>query len=68
MAYLKDIQGVAENEAIVICPVDPYVEKDYFKALQDLCDRAGEGRAVIEVQIGDEISVHDKHKFKIRLG
>ena len=40
-AYLKDVQGVAENEAIVICPVDPYVEKDYFEALQDLCDRAG---------------------------
>ena len=38
-AYLKDVQGVAENEPIVICPVDPYVEKDYFEALQDLCDR-----------------------------
>ena len=40
-AYLKDVQGVAANEPIVICPVDPYVEKDYFEALQDLCDRAG---------------------------
>lgn len=36
--------------------------------MQDLCDRAGEGRAVIEVQIGDEISVHDKRKFIIKLG
>ena len=44
-AYLKDVQGVAENEAIVICPVDPYVEKDYFEALQDLCDLAGESDA-----------------------
>lgn len=44
-AYLKDVQGVAENEAIVICPVDPYVENDYFEALQDLCDRAGESDA-----------------------
>lgn len=44
-AYLKDVQGVAENEAIVICPVDPYVEKDYFEALQDLCKRAGESDA-----------------------
>lgn len=40
-AYLKDVQGVAENESIVICPVDPYVEKDYFEALQGLCNRAG---------------------------
>ena len=44
-AYLKDVQGVAENEAIVICPVDPYVEKDYFEALQDLCKRARESDA-----------------------
>lgn len=44
-AYLKDVQGVAENEPIVICPVDPYVEKDYFEALQHLCDRAGESDA-----------------------
>lgn len=43
--YLNDVQGVAENEAIVICPVDPYVEKGYFEALQDLCKRAGESDA-----------------------
>ena len=40
-AYLKDMQSVAENEPIVICPVDPYVEKDYFEALKGLGDRVG---------------------------
>lgn len=44
-AYLKDVQGVVENEPIVICPVDPYVEKDYFEELQVLCNRAGESDA-----------------------
>ena len=44
-AYLRDVQGVKETEPIVICPVDPYVEADYFKALQALCDRAGESEA-----------------------
>ena len=44
-AYLKDVQGIAENEPIVICPVDPYVEKDYFEALIGLSDRAGESDA-----------------------
>ena len=44
-AYLKDVQGIAENEPIVICPVDPYVEKDYFEALKGLSDRAGESDA-----------------------
>lgn len=39
-AYLKDVQGVGEEESVVVCPVDPYVEDDYFEALQALGDRA----------------------------
>ena len=35
-AYLHDVLGVPENEAVVICPVDPYVDETYFKALKDL--------------------------------
>lgn len=35
-AYLHDIQGVSEEEAVVVCPVDPYVESDYFLALERL--------------------------------
>lgn len=31
-AYLKDIKGVDPEEAVVVCPVDPYVETDYFYA------------------------------------
>ena len=42
VAYLKDALGVAEDEPIVICPVDPYVETAYFQALQALCDLTGE--------------------------
>lgn len=44
-AYLKDIQGVDEDEPVIVCPVDPYVEKDYFEALQKLEDRAAHGDA-----------------------
>ena len=39
-AYLKDVQGVGEEEPVVVCPVDPYVEDDYFEALKDLGERA----------------------------
>ena len=39
-AYLKDMQGVNEEEPVVVCPVDPYVENDYFEALKELGDRA----------------------------
>lgn len=39
-AYLHDERGVSEEEAVVVCPVDPYVEEDYFEALKELGDRA----------------------------
>ena len=39
-SYLKDVQKIDINEPIVVCPVDPYVEDDYFKALPDLSTEA----------------------------
>lgn len=44
-AYLHDVRGVAEDETVVVCPVDPYVEQDYFKALKDLGEQASRGEA-----------------------
>lgn len=44
-AYLHDVRGVSEEEAVVVCPVDPYVEEDYFEALQRLGDRAAVSEA-----------------------
>ncbi len=29
-AYLRDVQGVSEEDVVVVCPVDPYVDNDYF--------------------------------------
>ncbi len=39
-AYLHDVQGVDENEAVVVCPVDPYVNQDYFEAVKKVCELA----------------------------
>ncbi|MCI8533731.1 MAG: cupin domain-containing protein [Lachnospiraceae bacterium] len=44
-AYLHDVQGVSEDEAVVVCPVDPYVEEDYFTALKELGNLAKTGEA-----------------------
>ena len=44
-AYLHDERGISEEETVVVCPVDPYVEEDYFKALQILGERAGASEA-----------------------
>ena len=44
-AYLTDVQGVDPEEAVVVCPVDPYVEEDYFAALKQLGEQAQKGEA-----------------------
>lgn len=44
-AYLHDVRGVSEDESVVVCPVDPYVEEDYFEALRKLGERAGVSEA-----------------------
>ena len=44
-AYLHDVLGVSEDEAVVVCPVDPYVEDDYFAALKALGEQADKGEA-----------------------
>ncbi|MBQ8780998.1 MAG: cupin domain-containing protein [Oscillospiraceae bacterium] len=41
--YLHDVKGVSEDEAVVVCPVDPYVEKEYFEALKKLGELAETG-------------------------
>ena len=39
-AYLHEVKKVDLNETIVVCPVDPYVEKEYFMALEELSQLA----------------------------
>ena len=36
ICYLHDVLKISAEEAVVICPVDPYVENEYFAALQEL--------------------------------
>ena len=43
--YLKDVMHVGKEEPIVVCPVDPFVNQDFFDTLQDLSDLAGKGIA-----------------------
>ena len=44
-AYLADVQKVALEEPVIVCPVDPYVEDDYFEALKALSEQAAKGEA-----------------------
>lgn len=44
-AYLKDVNNVSLDESVVVCPVDPFVEDDYFEALKELSSLAEAGEA-----------------------
>ncbi|MBO5473367.1 MAG: cupin domain-containing protein [Lachnospiraceae bacterium] len=44
-AYLHDVRGISEEEAVVVCPVDPYVDEAYFEALKRLGEQAAKGEA-----------------------
>lgn len=44
-AYLTDVMGADPEESVVVCPVDPFVEEDYFRALKGLSDQADKGEA-----------------------
>ena len=44
-AYLHDIKRLPEEEPIVVCPVDPYVDAAYFKAVSELGSLARGGEA-----------------------
>ena len=41
--FLADVKHVGRNEVVAICPVDPYVDTDYFAAVERLSRIAGEG-------------------------
>lgn len=44
-AYLVDVQKIDPEESVVVCPVDPFVEEDYFEMLKKLGEQADKGEA-----------------------
>ena len=41
--YLHDELGVGTDEAVVVCPVDPYVDNTYYEAVKTLQELAEQG-------------------------
>ena len=67
-AYLKDVQGVGEEESVVVCPVDPYVENDYFEALKALGDRAAVSNANLVLMGIEPTYPSEKYGYIIPIG
>lgn len=47
VTYLRDELGVDDSEAVVVCPVDPYVDHTYYEAVRHLQELAEQGEANI---------------------
>ena len=62
-AYLHDEKGVQEEEAVVICPVDPYVNEDYFEAIQELWTLAQQGEANLTLMGIDPTYPSEKYGY-----
>ena len=64
-AYLHDVKGVKEDEAVVVCPVDPYVNDDYFIALKNLWNLAQKGTANLVLMGVDPTYPSEKYGYII---
>ena len=42
--YIKEKKNLKEDDVVIVCPVDPYVESDYFQRLKALDRTAIEGK------------------------
>ena len=62
-AYLHDVKEIPEDEAVVICPVDPYVNEDYFETLQELWTQARQGTANLTLMGIDPTYPSEKYGY-----
>lgn len=46
-AYLHDEIGVKDDEPVVVCPVDPYVDDSYYEAVEQLGKLAGQANLTL---------------------
>ena len=45
-AFLRK-KGIGTDESVVVCPVDPYVNEDYFECLKELSKEAGKANLTL---------------------
>ena len=64
-AYLHDVKGISPDEAVVVCPVDPFVENDYFQALKRLAELAEKGTANLTLMGMEPTGPSEKYGYII---
>ncbi|MBO6092549.1 MAG: cupin domain-containing protein [Oscillospiraceae bacterium] len=64
-AYLHDIRQVDGDEAVIVCPVDPYVEDSYFETLKAISDQVDKSEANIVLMGIEPTYPSDKYGYII---
>lgn len=64
-AYLHDVMNVSEDEAVVVCPVDPYVDDEYFEVVKQLGEIAESGAANLVVMGMEPTYPSEKYGYVI---
>ena len=47
IAYLHDVKGISLNDSVVVVPVDPQVDKEYFDVIKKMNDIAGQANLTL---------------------
>lgn len=64
-AYLVDVMKINPEESVVVCPVDPYVENEYFEAFKDLSALADKGEANLVLMGIEPVYPSEKYGYII---
>lgn len=64
-SYLKDILNVSMDECVVVCPVDPYVDDEYFRTIAKLENYVKQGDSNIYLMGIEPTYPSDKYGYII---
>ena len=67
-AYLHDELGTDKNEAVIICPVDPYVDNTYYESVARLGEIADRGEKNISLMGIEPTYPSEKYGYIIPAG
>ena len=65
--YLHDKLGVKEDEAVVVCPVDPYVDNTYYEAVKTLQELAEVGDSNLTLMGIEPTYPSEKYGYSARV-
>jgi len=64
-AYLHDELGISEDEAVAVCPIDPYVDNTYYEMVMQLEELVNQGTAKLTLMGSEPTYPSEKYGYII---